>query len=70
MSLSGVEINETAAKELERSIGKEGVFQGSILDYPTNSTKDLSIIKEMLILLPNYYLRYIKNYMLLLATTF
>ena len=39
MSLSGVEINATAAKELENSIGKEGVFQGSILDYPTNSTK-------------------------------
>ena len=49
MSLSGVEINATAAKELESSIGKEGVFQGSILDYPTNSTKDLSIIKGVLI---------------------
>lgn len=49
MSLSGVEINATAAKELENSIGKEGVFQGSILDYPTNSTKDLSIIKGVLI---------------------
>ena len=49
MSLSGVEINATAAKELENSIGKEGVFQGSILDYQTNSTKDLSIIKGVLI---------------------
>ena len=49
MSLSGVEINETAAKELENSIGKEEVFQGSILDYPINSTKDLSIIKGVLI---------------------
>ena len=49
MSLSGVEINKTAAKELESAIGKEQVFQGSILDYSTNTTKDLSIIKGVLI---------------------
>ncbi|MDG1841109.1 MAG: hypothetical protein P8I93_02040 [Crocinitomicaceae bacterium] len=49
LSLSGVEINKTAAKELEIAIGKEQVFQGSILDYPTKTTKDLSIIKGVLI---------------------
>jgi len=60
LSLSGVEINKLAAQELEKTIGAENVFQGSILDYSTENKKEISLIKGVLIhinpeLLPAVY---------------
>lgn len=47
--LNGLEINENAAIQLKNLIGNESVFLGSILDYKTGETFDLSLIKGVLI---------------------
>jgi pseudaminic acid biosynthesis-associated methylase len=49
ISLYGVEINEKAAEELERLIGKERVFNGSIFDAPNETQVELSLSKGVLI---------------------
>ncbi len=60
INLSGVEINQQAAKELASVIGKSNVYNGSILDYKPESTFDVSLIKGVLIhinpdMLPKVY---------------
>lgn len=49
ISLSGVEINPSAADELANSIGVENVFNGSIFDFESSSKYDVSLIKGVLI---------------------
>jgi len=60
IDLSAIEINETAAKELNRVIEKEKVFNGSIFEYPVTKTHEVSLIKGVLIhihpdMLPTVY---------------
>jgi spore coat polysaccharide biosynthesis protein SpsF len=49
ISLSGIEINPEAARELSRVIKKSNIFEGSIFDYPAKQQFDLSLIKGVLI---------------------
>jgi pseudaminic acid biosynthesis-associated methylase len=56
----GIEINKNAASQLENTVGKDRVFNGSILDYSSNNTFDLCLVKGVLIhinpdLLPTVY---------------
>lgn len=45
----GIEINKTAAEHLEKLIGSNNVFTGSIFDYEVTKTVDLSFTKGVLI---------------------
>lgn len=47
--LSGIEINEEAAKELGKVIGEDNVFNGSIFDYEVTKKFEVSLIKGVLI---------------------
>ncbi len=49
VSLSAIEINETAATTLGNVIGEEKVFKGSIFDYPATEQHDMTLIKGVLI---------------------
>lgn len=49
IKLFGVEINKSASKELEKLLGQENVFKGSILDYEPSHKFDVSLIKGVLI---------------------
>jgi len=49
LNLNAIEINQQAAKQLSEIIDKEGVFNGSIVDYPVVQGFDLSFIKGVLI---------------------
>ena len=49
LNLNAIEINQQAAKQLSEIIDKEGVFNGSIFDYPVVQGFDLSFIKGVLI---------------------
>lgn len=49
INLKGVEINPDAAKTLKDLIGKDNVFEGSILEYPVENKCDLSMIRGVLI---------------------
>ena len=49
LNLNAIEINQQAAKQLSEIIDKEGVFNGSIFDYPVVQDFDLSFIKGVLI---------------------
>lgn len=58
--LFGIEINVQAAKELSECIGKENVYNGSILEYEATKKFDVSLIKGVLIhmnpeMLPTVY---------------
>lgn len=58
--LFGIEINFQAAKELSEFIGKENVYNGSILEYEATKKFDVSLIKGVLIhmnpeMLPTVY---------------
>ncbi|WP_142784480.1 pseudaminic acid biosynthesis-associated methylase [Changchengzhania lutea] len=60
IQLKGVEINETASKQLATIIGQENVFNGSIYDAPVGEKVELSLIKGVLIhinpdMLPTVY---------------
>ena len=60
VKITGVEINQKAAGELARLIGKENTFVGSISEYEVKTTVDLALIKGVLIhinpeQLPNVY---------------
>jgi len=46
---SGIEINKTAAAELENLIGRDSVFNGAITDFEPNNQVDLALIKGVLI---------------------
>lgn len=57
---SGIEINSQAAQILEKIIGKENVFTGSIFEFEPKGKVDLVLIKGVLIhinpdMLPNVY---------------
>lgn len=47
--LNAIEINPDAAKRLANLIGKDNVFEGSILEYPITKKADLSLIRGVLI---------------------
>jgi pseudaminic acid biosynthesis-associated methylase len=47
--LSGIEINQLAAKELSKVVGNENVFNCSIFDFSPSKTYDLAFIKGVLI---------------------
>jgi pseudaminic acid biosynthesis-associated methylase len=49
IELQGVEINETACKELETLIGEENAHHTSIFDFPATKKFDVSLIKGVLI---------------------
>jgi spore coat polysaccharide biosynthesis protein SpsF len=49
VSLSAIEINETAATRLAEVIGEEKVFKGSIFDFPATEKYDMTLIKGVLI---------------------
>jgi pseudaminic acid biosynthesis-associated methylase len=49
IELKAVEINPDAARRLEDLIGKQNVFEGSMLDYPVTETVDLALTKGVLI---------------------
>lgn len=49
IKLFGVEINQTAAKELAGVIGEDHVFNGSLLDYQPKEQFDVCLIKGVLI---------------------
>lgn len=60
IQLSGIEINETAAKELSDFIGQENVVNDSIFNYNPSNKFDVSVIKGVLIhinpkMLPTVY---------------
>jgi len=48
-NLKGIEINPSAAKQLTDLIGRDNVFEGSILEYPVTDKVDLVLIKTVLI---------------------
>ncbi len=48
-NLKGIEINPSAAKQLADLIGRDNVFEGSILEYPVTDKVDLVLIKTVLI---------------------
>lgn len=47
--MKGIEINPNACVELEKVIGAENIFCGSIFDAPSNEKVELSLIKGVLI---------------------
>lgn len=47
--LNAIEINPDAANRLANLIGKDNVFEGSILEYPITKKADLSLIRGVLI---------------------
>lgn len=47
--MKGIEINPKAGAELEKVIGAENIFCGSIFDAPTKEKVELSLIKGVLI---------------------
>ncbi|MFN5984269.1 MAG: pseudaminic acid biosynthesis-associated methylase [Fluviicola sp.] len=49
MTLKGIEINPTAASQLENVIGKENVINDSIMNYESDIKNDVSLIKGVLI---------------------
>lgn len=49
MSLSAIEINDSAIKELERWGRVENIHHGSILGFRADETKDIALIKGVLI---------------------
>lgn len=49
IQLSGIEINEKAAKELAKAIGEKSVYCTSILDFEPNKKHDVALIKGVLI---------------------
>jgi spore coat polysaccharide biosynthesis protein SpsF len=49
IALSGIEINDAAAKALGEFIGAQNVFNGSIFDYTSSQPADLALIKGVLI---------------------
>lgn len=49
IELNGIEINHDAAVQLNELIGRKNVFEGSILEYPVNSTYDIALVKGVLI---------------------
>ncbi|TVL99715.1 MAG: pseudaminic acid biosynthesis-associated methylase [Candidatus Brocadia sp. WS118] len=49
LKIKGVEINETAAKQLKAVIGMDNVYNQSILDFEPIEKVDLSLIKGVLI---------------------
>ena len=49
IQMKGIEINNTAAKELKKLIGESNVFNGSIYDAPTETKVQLSLVKGVLI---------------------
>jgi len=49
IKLNGIEINNNASKELEKLIGNENVFNGSIFDWNESNVFDLVLIKGVLI---------------------
>jgi pseudaminic acid biosynthesis-associated methylase len=49
MKLKGIEINENASSKLSEIVGNENVFKGSIFDFNTKDTVELSLIKGVLI---------------------
>ena len=49
LNLNAIEINQQAAKRLSEIINKENVFTGSIFNYPSVQSFDLSFIKGVLI---------------------
>lgn len=49
VDLFGIEINESAAQELNTFIGADHVFNGSIFDFEANRTYEVSLIKGVLI---------------------
>mgnify|MGYP001311825962 FL=1 len=49
IKLKGIEINSDAANGLKKLIGEENVLLGSILDYKSEQTFDVSLIKGVLI---------------------
>lgn len=66
VQLKGVEINETASKQLAIVIGQENVFNGSIYDAPVDEKVELSLIKGVLIhinpdMLPTVYEKLYKS---------
>ena len=73
ISAHAIEINKDAATILSEIIGKENVHNGSILEYDSKETKDLVLIKGVLIHinpdeLPNVYKKLYdasKNYILI-----
>jgi len=60
LAMRAIEINAEAADRLSRTIGQDGVFRGSILDYQVTQTSELALIKGVLIhlnpeVLPSVY---------------
>ncbi|PCJ23208.1 MAG: pseudaminic acid biosynthesis-associated methylase [Flavobacteriales bacterium] len=49
INLNGIEINETASKELQEVVGNDNVFTGSIFDYPVTEQFEITLIKGVLI---------------------
>lgn len=49
IKLNGIEINKDASQDLEKLIGKENVFSGSIFDWESKDLYDLVLIKGVLI---------------------
>ena len=49
IQLNGIEINKDASQDLEKLIGKENVFSGSIFDWESKDLYDLVLIKGVLI---------------------
>lgn len=49
IQLKGIEINETASKQLAEVVGKDNVFNGSIFEAPVEEKVELSLIKGVLI---------------------
>lgn len=49
MSQFGIEINPDAAKQLQLVLGKENIFNGSIFEFSSRETFDLTLIKGVLI---------------------
>ena len=49
IKLHGIEINSQAAQKLSELVGEQNVYKGSIFDYQIKETKDLVLIKGVLI---------------------
>ena len=55
IEMSAIEINESAANELELFLGAQNLVRGSIIDYEPNRIFDLVLIKGVLIhIAPDY----------------
>lgn len=58
--LSGIELNDNAAKEVVKILGEENLFHGSMFDYEVKEKYDVSMINKVLIhinpdMLPKVY---------------